>query len=307
MGVYAVTGSASGMGRQAAQKLRADGHTVIGVDLREAEVVVDLSSAPGRQSAAEAVLVASDGRLDGAVLAAGVGPTPGPDSPTRICEVNYSGVVDLLAAWRSAFAAAGNAKVVVVSSNSTTTVPLVPRRAVRALLAGDHEKAVRAVRLLSSAAPAMAYAASKIAVTRWVRRHAVTPDWAGAGIRLNALAPGAIMTPLLQRQLATPREAKAIQGFPVPVGGFGDAGQLADWMLFMLSDAADFLCGSVVFVDGGSDAYLRGDDWPARVPATGLPSYLYRFVRHRHLVDNPMPEVSSAPTRHRRWIWPIVR
>ncbi len=38
MGVYAVTGSASGMGLQAAQKLRAAGHTVIGVDLREAEV-----------------------------------------------------------------------------------------------------------------------------------------------------------------------------------------------------------------------------------------------------------------------------
>ena len=33
--------------------------------------------------------------------------------------------------------------------------------------------------------------------------------------------------------------------FPVPIGGFGDAGQLADWVLFMLSDAADFLCGSV--------------------------------------------------------------
>jgi NAD(P)-dependent dehydrogenase (short-subunit alcohol dehydrogenase family) len=269
------------MGRQAAHKLRGAGHTVIGVDLREAEVVADLSTVEGRRTAAEAVLVAAEGRLDGAVLAAGIGPTPGPDTPKRIFEVNYFGVVDLLTAWRSAFAATGNAKVLVISSNSTTTVPMVPRRAVRAVLAGDPDKALRTVKIFTLAAPAMAYAASKIAVTRWVRRHAVTPAWAGAGIRLNALAPGAIMTPLLEKQLATPREAKAIHAFPVPLGGFGDAGQLADWMVFMLSDAADFLCGSVVFVDGGSDAYLRSDDWPVRVPTSGLPRYLYRFVRYR--------------------------
>ena len=124
----------------------------------------------------------------------------------------------------------------------------------------------------------MAYAASELAVSRWVRRQAVTADWAGAGIRLSALAPGAIMTPLLEKQLATPREAKAVNAFPVPMGGFGDAGQLADWMLFMLSDAADFLCGSVIFVDGGSDAYFRADSWPQRTSTLHLPRYLWRFV-----------------------------
>ena len=111
-----------------------------------------------------------------------------------------------------------------------------------------------------------------------MRRQAVTADWAGAGIRLNALAPGAIMTPLLEKQLATPREAKAVNAFPVPVGAFGDAGQLADWMLFMLSDAADFLCGSVIFVDGGSDAYFRADSWPQRPAMLSLPRYLWRFA-----------------------------
>jgi hypothetical protein len=62
----------------------------------------------------------------------------------------------------------------------------------------------------------------------------------------------------------------------VPIGGFGDAVQLADWVVFMLSDSADFLCGSVVFVDGGSDAYFRPDDWPRAVPARRLLSYLRR-------------------------------
>ena len=50
----------------------------------------------------------------------------------------------------------------------------------------------------------------------------------------------------------------------------------ADWVVFMLSDAADFLCGSVVFVDGGSDAYFRADDWPRSVPAWRTLSYLRR-------------------------------
>ncbi|WP_101948867.1 SDR family oxidoreductase [Mycobacterium sp. 3519A] len=279
MGVYAVTGSASGMGRQAAEKLKAAGHTVIGVDVKEADVVADLSTPDGRRSAADAVLTAAGGRLDGAVLAAGIGPTPGPDGPRRIFEVNYLGVVDLLQVWRQALAATGRAKVVVIGSNSTTTTPVVPRRTVRALLAGDADRAARSVRLLGPAAPSLSYAASKIAVSHWVRRTAVTRDWAGQGIRLNALAPGAIMTPLLEKQLSMPREAKAVRAFPVPIGGFGDPGQLADWMLFMLSDAADFLCGSVIFVDGGSDAYFRANDWPRSVPARRLPTYLWRFAR----------------------------
>jgi len=281
VGTYVVTGSASGMGYQAAHKLRASDHTVIGVDLRDAEVVADLSSVEGRRMAASAVLVAAQGRLDGSVLAAGVGPTPGADSPRRIFEVNFFGVVDLLMAWRPALAAASHAKVVVVSSNSTTTVPMVPRRAVRAMLAGDIARALRAVRAFRGAAPAMAYAASKIAVSRWVRRHAVTPEWAGNGIRLNALAPGAILTPLLEEQLATSRQAKAVRGFPVPIGGFGDPGQLAEWIVFMLTDAADFLCGSVVFVDGGSDAYFRSDHWPSPLSAAGAPRYLWRSARFR--------------------------
>ena len=281
MGVYAVTGSASGMGRQAADKLRAAGHTVIGVDLRDADVVADLSGPTGRSAAAEQVLAQCGGRLDGAVLAAGLGPKPGPTMARTIFEVNFRGVVDLLEAWRPALAAAELAKVVVIGSNSSTTIPAVPRRAVRALLAGKTARAVRTVKLLGPAAPSMAYGASKIAVTRWARRHAVSPAWAAAGIRLNVLAPGAIQTPLLDELLAIPQQAKAVQAFPVPVGGYGDPVLLADWMLFMLSDAADFLCGSVIFVDGGTDAYFRSDDWPRSLGISGVPRYLLRMRSFR--------------------------
>jgi NAD(P)-dependent dehydrogenase (short-subunit alcohol dehydrogenase family) len=272
------------MGRAVVQKLQAAGHRVIGVDVQEADVVADLSTPDGRVAAAAVVSAATDGRLDGLVLAAGVGPTPGPGNAHRILAVNFLGVVELAEAWHPALAAANDAKVVVVSSNSATTMPLVPKRAVRALLRRDIVAAGRALRVFGPAAPSMAYGASKIAVARWVRRTAVKPEWAGAGIRLNAIAPGAVMTPLLERQLATPREAKAIRSFPVPVGEFGDPGQLADWMMFMLSDAANFLCGSAIFVDGGSDAYFRADDWPARVPTVHTARYLWRMAmfRRRH-------------------------
>lgn len=284
MGSYVVTGSASGMGNAVVERLQGLGHAVIRVDIKDADVVADLSTSAGRRTAADAVLKACDGKLDGAVLAAGLGPTPGAER--MITEVNYFGVVELLQAWRPALAAGGSAKVVVFSSNSTTTVPAVPRRAIRALLAGEAEKALRAYRIFGRNAPAMAYAASKIAISHWVRRHAVTAGWAGSGIRLNALAPGAIMTPMLERQLATPAEAKHIHRFPVPIGGFGDAGALADWVLFMLSPAADFLCGSIVFVDGGSDAYFRADDWPRPVPAWRVLSYLKRTKEFRPFERN---------------------
>ncbi len=277
VGVYAVTGAASGMGHAVAEQLRGQGHTVLGVDLRDAEIVADLSTPQGRRAAVDGVLAAADGRLDGAVLAAGVGPAPGADRPRLIYEVNFRGVVDLLDGWRTALATADDAKVVVFGSNSTTTTPAVPGRAIRALLAGDTDRAVRAVRIFGRVAPSIAYAASKIAVTHWSRRQAVSDRWAGQGIRLNVLAPGAILTPLLEKQLATPSEAAAVRSFPVPVGGFGDAEDLAAWVVFMLSPAARFLCGSVVFVDGGSDAYFRASDWPRAVPLRRLPGYLWRF------------------------------
>lgn len=267
------------MGLHAARRLSAHGHRVIGVDLRDADVIADLSQPHGRRDAANAVLAAAGGVLDGTVLAAGLGPGSGSDRTRLIAQLNFLGVVEPLVAWRQALAATGHAKVVVIASNSASTVPLVPRRTINALLAHDPDKAVRSLRLLGERGPALMYAASKIALSRWVRRHAVTREWAGAGIRLNALAPGAVMTPLLEAQLADPLVGKAVRRFPIPVGGFGAPEHLAEWITFMLSDSADFLCGSVVFVDGGTDAFFRADDWPGSVPLRALPRYLWRFAR----------------------------
>src|SRR5207253_2368127 len=102
-----------------------------------------------------------------------------------------------------------------------------------------------------------AYAGSKLALARWVRRTA--PAWARAGVRLNAVAPGAVLTPLLREGLEHPVFGPAIRGFPIPTGGFGTPDQIAAAIVFLLGPEAGFCCGSVFIVDGGSDAMLRPD------------------------------------------------
>ncbi|GAA4671547.1 SDR family oxidoreductase [Gordonia humi] len=276
MGVYVVTGSASGMGASVAARLTDDGHEVIGVDLADAAVIADLSTVEGRRGAVDALTERIDGPLHGAVFAAGIGPRRGRER--MLAEVNCLGVVELATALRPRLAAARNAKVVVFGSNSSTATPLVPRAAIRRLLDGDAEAAARILRRRPGAlsGPA-AYAASKIAVARWARRQAVTEAWAGAGIRMNVISPGPVMTPLLQGQLANPRSP--VRSFPVPIRESGRPDQLAEWVMTMLSPAADFMVGSVVTVDGGTEALLRPNDWPSRLPGRLLPRMAWTMWR----------------------------
>ena len=74
MGFIAITGSASGIGAATRAHLERLGTQVIGIDLRDAEIVADLASESGRQTAIAAVKEKSQDRLDGLVLCAGVGP-----------------------------------------------------------------------------------------------------------------------------------------------------------------------------------------------------------------------------------------
>jgi len=279
MGVYAVTGSASGIGGAVTERLRSAGHEVIGVDLRDAEVVADLSEPSGRRAATEGVLARAGGRIDGAVLAAGVGGSHLVDNSELVARVNVLGTVELLEAWRPALAAAERAKVVVIASNAASTAP-VPEEVVDALLAGEIDDAIAGTRYAGPHAPSLVYAATKVALARWVRRNSVTAEWAGAGIRLNALAPGITLTPLVERQFAERGESPR-PGSPLPIGEMGDAGHMADWAVFMLSPAAGYLCGSVIYVDGGTDAWLRAEDWPRPFPIDRIDEFSRRSREFR--------------------------
>lgn len=86
------------------------------------------------------------------------------------------------------------------------------------------------------------------------------------------------MTPLLRSQLDG-AQGKNVRSFPVPVRGYGTPEQLAAWVMMMLSDNADFLCGAVITVDGGTEALLRARDWPHRLPLRSMPKLLWRMYR----------------------------
>lgn len=261
MGTIAMTGSASGIGAATRARLEARGDTVIGVDLRDAEVIADLSDVDARARAVAEVLERCGGTLDGLVTSAGVGP---PFDPAAMLTINWFGTEAFLTGLRPALAAAdGIAHVVAVSSNSTTVTPNMPDELVDACLALDED---RAHELLAAMDPQQAmpyaYGGSKTAVARYVRANAPQPAWAGEGIRLNAIAPGAVLTPLLQGGLDDDTIGAQIQMLPIPTGGFAEPDTIAAWIEMMLSPPADFMCGSIVFVDGGSDALIRPDAWP---------------------------------------------
>jgi NAD(P)-dependent dehydrogenase (short-subunit alcohol dehydrogenase family) len=253
-----VTGSASGMGAATKARFEAEGQRVIGVDLRDADVIADLGSVEGRLTAIDAVRAQSGGAIDGLVTWAGVaGLTDTPGS--LLASINYFGSVTLLDGLRPLLANGDRPAAVAISSNSTTIQPGVPMDVVEHCLAGD-ETAARAA---ADAAGAMAtYPATKTAIAWWVRRNAATEDWAGAGITLNVVAPGAVETPLLQATREDATVGRFIDTFPIPVGRKGTAEELAAFVYFLLGPEARFFCGSVVFVDGGSDAQIRPDDVP---------------------------------------------
>ena len=253
MAVIVVTGSASGIGLATRERLEASGADVIGVDLRDAEVLADLATPAGRAAAIAAILQMTGGRIDGLVVCAGVGPECEPWS--TIVSLNYFGAQTLLEGLRPALAAAEAPAAVAVSSNSST-LPNADTPLVDACLAGNEAEAREIASTLDGH---RTYAGSKLALARWVRRNAAGADWATSGIRLNAVAPGAVLTPLLQRGLDHPAYGPAIRNFPIPLGDFGSPDQIAAAIVFLLSPEASFCCGSVLFVDGGTDALLRPD------------------------------------------------
>ena len=259
MGTIAVTGSASGIGAATTDRLQADGHQVIGVDLHDADVVADLATPEGRGDAVAAVTERCGGVLDGLVTCAGLGALPSRPG-SLLVEVNYFGTVELLADLRPALARGTNPSAVAIASNSTTIQPGMPIALIDALLAPDRELARRLADEAETLAP---YPCTKVAVSRFVRRNATKDEWIGAGIRLNAVSPGLITTALSDEQFADDYVGPLISSFPVPLGRPGRPAEMAALIAFLLGPESSFFCGSIVLSDGGSEALLRPDDWPA--------------------------------------------
>ncbi len=252
MKVMVVTGGASGIGAAIKKALVNLGVKVIVVDIHSADIEADLSTHEGRERAITGMHTMAPEGLDGFIACAGLGPNVTPYS--LITEVNYfaaraltEGVVSLLEKKQ------GN--IVIMSSNSAS-MPGLNREYVDALMENDEDKACQLVNTLDGH---NAYAGSKLALTRWMRHQA--PRYAKKGIRINAIAPGIVQTALTDKVMSDNTLGGAMKDFAdsVPAGRMGQPNDIADSVLFLLSEQASFIIGSVLFVDGGHDAMLRPD------------------------------------------------
>lgn len=248
-----ITGSASGIGAATASVLRAAGHEVIGVDLRQADLLGDLSTAAGRQAVIEQTLARCGGRLDGLVLCAGLGAQVQPAS--LAVSVNYFGAVELLDALLPALQRGAAPAAVVISSVASAHLPWDRNPLAAALEAGDEAAAQAIVMGAGPQGGNLAYVGSKNALTVAVRRRAAR--WGQAGVRLNSVAPGATETPLLQAGLQDERYAQAIRQFIPPLGRRAEPAEIAAVVAFLMGPAASYVHGAQIVVDGGIDAAGR--------------------------------------------------
>ena len=244
--VAVVTGGCSGIGLATVRRFAEEGASV---------VVGDLSDAAGEALAAEVgglyvhtdvaskdevdrlfrTAVDSYGRLDIAFNNAGISP-PEDDS-----------ILDTdLDAWLR------------VQEVNLTSVYLCCKAALPYMLAqrsGSIINTASFVAVMGAATSQISYSASKGGVLAMTRELGV--QFARDGIRVNALCPGPVNTPLLQELFAADAERAARRLVHVPMGRFGEPEEMANAVLFLASDESSFMTASTFLVDGGiSGAYV---------------------------------------------------
>ncbi|WJH25474.1 SDR family oxidoreductase [Pseudarthrobacter defluvii] len=250
-----VTGAASGIGKATKELLEQRGERVIGVDLHDAEVVADLASAEGRAALVDAVRKVSGGRIDAIYANAGLASA----APPTVA-VNFFGAIATLEKLRPLLRESEAPRAVVVSSMAALMAS--DEELVGRLTAGDEQAAMARAEVLAKepTTGGLIYCSTKLALSRWVRRQAATADWAGAGIPLNAVAPGIIATPMTAEMIDTEQERESLlKVVPMPLNGIAEPVVVARLLAWLNSAENTHLCGQIVYVDGGSDVVLRGD------------------------------------------------
>lgn len=252
MATYALTGSASGIGAALKAKLEAAGHSLITVDIKDADVIADLTTPEGRQAAVTAILERATDGLDGFVPLAGLGGGSAPD--LLITKLNYFGTVELVEGLRPALADS-NGVVVLLCSNSAP-MDVVDDEFMQALLDGDEARALARAEAIP---PGTHYMQTKRAVNYWMRRNAMA--YGRDGIRMNGVAPGPTITPMTAPLFESEEYAPILEALlgQTPIERAGEAEEVANCILFLLGPDASYVHGSLLFVDGGYDAHTRQD------------------------------------------------
>jgi NAD(P)-dependent dehydrogenase (short-subunit alcohol dehydrogenase family) len=223
-----VTGGASGIGAATVELLRERGATVVVADLAGGDGVdvVDVTDGAAVDALVGQV-VAEHGRLDLAANVAGTSGTYAPVAETadddwhRTIRINLDGVFWCLRAELRAMLAGGGGSIVNVASGAGLMG--VPGMA--------------------------AYSASKHAVIGLTRSAAM--EVARDGIRVNAVCPGSVRTPMLRGFVGGDEELLEKMGRRSPMGRLGEPGEIAEAVVWLLSDAAGFVTGDTLRPDGG--------------------------------------------------------
>jgi len=198
-----------------------------------------------------AVTSTSDGRIDAIYAIAGLAI----DKAITV-KVNFFGMTGTLTGLRPLLLGSDAPRAVGISSMAS----LFPfdEELVAAMAAGDEAAAVARAEAIEG--QGLIYGSTKRAFAQWIRRSAPTPEWAGASIPLNAVAPGVIRTAMTADMLTTAQdETNLLTRVPMPLNGVAEPGVVARLLVWLNSTENTHLCGQVVFVDGGSDVVIRGD------------------------------------------------
>lgn len=242
--VVLVTGAGSGIGRATALRAGRDGARVACVDVN-AETA-ETTAAEIRAGGGDAFVTAYDvrdpvatgeaierierqfGTIDALVAVAGVS-RPGfaaemaPEDWSTVIDTNLTGLFFTVQAAGALMASRGRGSIVTIASMDGI---------------GGHAGRVH-------------YCASKFGVIGLTKTLAI--EWGGQGVRVNAVAPGVVGTPMLERN-APPNFIRDVPLDRTPLGRLSDPDEQAEPILFLLSDAASFITGTVLSTDGGITA-----------------------------------------------------
>jgi NAD(P)-dependent dehydrogenase (short-subunit alcohol dehydrogenase family) len=237
--VAVVTGAAGGIGAATVEAFRREGATVVGVDLHDGSpgdvaLAVDVTEEDAVQQL-YAQVAEQFGRVDVLFNNAGISP----DDDTSVLETT-------LEAWQR------------VQDVNLKSVFLCCKHGIPHLLEGGGGSVINTasfVAVMGAATSQISYTASKGGVLALSRELGV--EFARRGVRVNALCPGPVDTPLLRELFAKDPERAARRLIHVPMGRFGTAEEIANGVLFLASDESSFMTAATFLIDGGiSGAYV---------------------------------------------------
>lgn len=238
--VCVITGTASGIGAESARLFAEQGARVVGLDLNKAnaegETTIEIDVSDEAQVAEAYAWIGRElGRIDVLMNNAGINPT------------DDSSVLDTeLAAWQR------------VQDVNLRSVFLCCKHGIPHLIESGGGSVINVasfVATMGAAVSQISYTASKGAVLSLSRELGV--EFADRGVRVNALCPGPVNTPLLKELFAKDPERAAKRLVHIPMGRFGEPEEIAKAALFLASDDSSFVTASTFLVDGGlSAAYL---------------------------------------------------